>query len=122
MRAKQILGVALLLLVGSAGLAVAQGAGDVEDTFYAKSDIEQVVVRESVGKYWVVLLLKQPIGDFEGFYFFEFASLQEALTFGDLMRKGKIKGVQHWKEGTGQTATWDGKRIAIITRWYFFNN
>lgn len=118
MRSKQTFCFALLLLVCSAGLVMAQ----VEDTFYSKSDIEQVIVREFSGNYWVVLLLKTRIGDFDGFYYYNFANLQEALEYALWMSKGKIKGVQHYQEGSGQTGTWAGKRIAVISRWYFFSN
>lgn len=92
-----------------------------EATYFSKQEIEQIIVREYNNKFYVMVFLKEKKGDFQGFYFYEHASLLEAATFGENFRRGRYKGVEHYQEGTGKTMTWGGKRMAVITRWYCMN-
>ena len=88
------------------------------DAYFSKADIDQIIVRESGGNYWVIVLLNSPVNGFDGFYYYDFANLHEAVVFGDLFRRGRIKGVQHYDEGSGQTGSWGSNRISIISRYY----
>lgn len=111
---KRIIGLATALVLLTAFAA----ASDNQDAFFGKNDIDQIIVRQFAGDYDVIVLLKAKVNGFDGFYYTDFASYLEAITFGDLFRRGRIKGVQHYPEGSGQTAWWNTKRIAIISRFY----
>lgn len=91
-------------------------ADDMEDSYWNKNQISEIIVRESGGNYWVVVLLSTPVNGFDGFYYFEFANLMEAVTFADYFRRGRIRGVNHYTSGS--TGYWGTNRIAVIARFY----
>lgn len=116
---KRILILLALITVICSSLAYAQ---ETQATYFSKSDIEQIIVRDFNGKFWVTVLLNRKIGDFEGFYYYEFANLHECAYYAWLFRKGLIKGVEHYKLGTGKHASWGLKRISVISRFYFYSD
>ncbi|HUX08980.1 MAG TPA: hypothetical protein VMX35_16900 [Acidobacteriota bacterium] len=91
-------------------------ADDTNDSYWNKNQISEIIVREFGGNYWVVVLLSTPVNGFDGFYYYEFANLMEAVTFGDLFRRGRIRGVNHYT--SGKTGYWGTNKIAVIARFY----
>ena len=108
----------LVLLVAVFSLLFSALAVAEQDAYFNKNQITNIIVREFNDHFYVIVLLNTEINDLEGFYYYDFANLLEAVTFGDMFRRGRILGVQHYEEGSGHTMTWAGHRIAVITRFY----
>ena len=108
----------LVLLVAVFSLLFSALAVAEQDAYFNKNQIADIIVREFGGNYWVVVLLNTTINGMDGFYYYEFDSLLEAVTFGDMFRRGRILGVYHYEEGSGKTGYWGSNRIAVISRFY----
>jgi len=107
-----------IVAVGILVLAFSVTALAESDAYFSKADIDQIIVREFGSYYEVIVLLKSPVNGFDGFYFTDYANLQEALAFGDMFRRGRIKGVRHYDEGSGHTAWWGSNKISVIHSYY----
>ena len=89
-----------------------------QDAYFSKAQISELIVREFGGNYWVVVLLNTQVNGFDGFYYYEFENLLEAVTFADMFRRGRIRGVYHYEAGSGKTGYWGSSKIAVISRFY----
>lgn len=102
----------LLILLSTAAWAQTQVAT------FAKTDIEFIKVwyRSATDKFYVLVGLNKTINGIQGFYYYDFTDLHEAVTFGDFFRRGRIKNVEHYTAISGKTATWYGKFMARIEK------
>lgn len=102
----------LFILISSAAWAQTQWSS------FSKKEIEfiKVFYRSSYEYYYVLVGLKNKINNVEGFFYYGFATLHEAVAFADLFRAGRIKNVEHFTSTSGKTATWYGKKMARIEK------
>ena len=113
---KRVLGLTLVMVLLATVAAVAQ----TTTSYFTKANINRVSIYQSTttGSFYVVVTFKTPVNGYNGFYYYEFENLQEAATFADLIRRGRINGFQHYTTATGQWQIIEGTKVYVITRFY----